>query len=145
MVLKLFSLFPFLRLLVNIPAGLAKMPVKRFLVLTFLGNLLFHAGFMYITYESRRPGSPDFFHEGTNEFCYLPGLPYEDYRPVGAGMFVPAGSDMIVSLHYTTTGLAVVDRTRIGFTVSKNAPEMTTPLVSSSSRMPEPQGDSTTP
>ena len=74
------------------------------------------------TEVTRRAGSPDFFHEGTNEFCYLPGLPYEDYRPVDAGMFVPAGSDMIVSLHYTTTGLAVVDRSRIGFTVSQTPP-----------------------
>ena len=36
-------------------------------------------------------------------------------------MFVPAGSDMIVSLHYTATGLAVVDRSRIGFTVDEDA------------------------
>jgi len=70
----------------------------------------------------RRVGSPTVFHEGTNEFCYLPGLPYEDYRPVSAGVFVPAGSDMIVSLHYTATGLAVVDRSRIGFTVAKAPP-----------------------
>ena len=71
---------------------------------------------------TRRAGRPDFFHEGTNEFCYLPGLPYEDYRPVSAGVFVPAGSDMIVSLHYTATGLATVDRSRIGFTVTKATP-----------------------
>ena len=74
------------------------------------------------TEVKRREGSPTVFHEGTNEFCYLPGLPYEDYRPVNAGMLVPAGSDMIVSLHYTATGLAVVDRSRIGFTVTKTPP-----------------------
>jgi hypothetical protein len=74
------------------------------------------------TEVTRRPGRPDFFHEGTNEFCYLPGLPYEDYRPVEAGMFVPAGSDMIVSLHYTATGLATIDKSRIGFTVTKTPP-----------------------
>ena len=74
------------------------------------------------TEEKRRPGRATIVHEGTNEFCYLPGLPYEDYRPVNAGMFVPAGSDMIVSLHYTSTGLAVVDRSRIGFTVTKAPP-----------------------
>lgn len=48
---------PLFRLLVNIPAGLARMPVLRFLILTFIGNLLFHAGFMYVAYESRRPDS----------------------------------------------------------------------------------------
>jgi hypothetical protein len=74
------------------------------------------------TEVKRRAGSPTVFHEGTNEFCYLPGLPFEDYRPVNAGVLVPAGSDMIVSLHYTATGLAVTDRSRIGFTVTKVPP-----------------------
>jgi hypothetical protein len=74
------------------------------------------------TEVKRRAGSPTVFHEGTNEFCYLPGLPYEDYRPVNAGVMVPAGADMIVSLHYTATGLATVDRSRIGFTVTKVPP-----------------------
>lgn len=50
-------LFPVLRLVASIPAGLARMPAIRYVILTFLGNLLFHAGFMYIAYESRRPGS----------------------------------------------------------------------------------------
>ena len=74
------------------------------------------------TEVKRRAGRPTVFHEGTNEFCYLPGLPYEDYRPVNAGVLVPAGSDMIVSLHYTATGLATIDRSRIGFTVAKTPP-----------------------
>jgi len=74
------------------------------------------------TEVKRRTGRPTVYYEGTNEFCYLPGLPYEDYRPVSAGVFVPAGSDMIVSLHYTSTGLATVDRSRIGFTVTKTPP-----------------------
>ena len=86
------------------------------------------------TEVKRREGRPTVYHEGTNEFCYLPGLPYEDYRPVDAGVFVPAGSDMIVSLHYTATGFAVVDRSRIGFTVTK------TPPAKSSSRKTEPRG-----
>jgi hypothetical protein len=68
----------------------------------------------------RPSGSPD---ARNNHFCYLPGLPYEDYRSVGAGMLVPAGTDMHLSLHYTANGLAVVDRTRIGFTVTKVAPK----------------------
>ena len=72
--------------------------------------------------EKRRQGRATVSLMSQNEFCYLPGLPYEDYRPVNAGVFVPAGSDMIVSLHYTATGLAVVDRSRIGFTVTKVPP-----------------------
>src|SRR3989454_1558771 len=60
---------------------------------------------------------------GSNDFCYLPGLTYEDYRPANAGFLVPAGSDIIVNLPYTTNGLAVVDRTKLGFTVTKTPPE----------------------
>jgi mono/diheme cytochrome c family protein len=72
------------------------------------------------TVESRREGKP--LVRGGNEFCYLPGLPYEDYRPMHAGIFVPAGSDILVSVHYTTNGTAVLDRSRIGITVSKTPP-----------------------
>ena len=55
-------------------------------------------------------------------FCYLPGLPYDDYRPVGGGILVPAGSEMVADIHYTTNGLSVVDRTKWGFTVAKVPP-----------------------
>ena len=40
------------------------------------------------------------------DFCYLPGAGYDDYRAWNAGKLVPAGSDIIVSLHYTTNGKA---------------------------------------
>jgi len=72
------------------------------------------------TEEKRRQGRT--ILRGGTEFCYLPGLPYEDYRPANAGVFVPAGSDMTVSIHYTANGLTVIDRSRIGFTVAKAPP-----------------------
>jgi len=56
------------------------------------------------------------------DFCYLPGNAYEDYRGWNAGKLVPAGSDIVVSLHYTTNGNAIVDRTKIGFTIAKTPP-----------------------
>jgi hypothetical protein len=56
------------------------------------------------------------------DFCYLPGNSYDDYRAWNAAKFVPAGSDLVVSLHYTTNGKALVDRTKIGFTVAKTPP-----------------------
>jgi hypothetical protein len=59
---------------------------------------------------------------GNADFCYLPGLPYQDYRPNNAAVFVPAGSDIVLSLHYTSNGLAVTDKTKIGFTVAKTPP-----------------------
>ncbi len=72
------------------------------------------------TVETRQPGRQTI--RGGNQFCYLPGLPYEDYRPVNAGVFVPAGSDIVVSMHYTANGVDLIDKTRIGFTVTKVAP-----------------------
>jgi hypothetical protein len=56
------------------------------------------------------------------DFCYLPGAGYDDYRAWNAGKLIPAGSDIIISAHYTTSGKAVTDRTKIGFTVAKTAP-----------------------
>ena len=57
------------------------------------------------------------------DFCYLPGASYDDYRAWNAGKLVPAGSDIVVSLHYTTNGKAVTDHTKIGFTVAKTPPQ----------------------
>src|ERR1700730_10590637 len=67
-----------------------------------------------------RPGSPTL--RNNNDFCYIPGNSVDDYRPWNAGKLVPTGSDMVVSLHYTTNGKALVDRTKIGFTVAKPPP-----------------------
>jgi membrane protein DedA with SNARE-associated domain len=50
-------LVPLTRVLVNIPAGLAKMKVIRFTLLTAAGLLLYHTGFLWFAYEVRRPGS----------------------------------------------------------------------------------------
>ena len=66
------------------------------------------------------PGSPTI--RNNNDFCYIPGNSVDDYRAWNAGKLVPAGSDIIVSLHYTTNGKAAVDRTKIGFTVAKTPP-----------------------
>lgn len=50
-------LVPLTRILVNIPAGLARMKVVRFLLLSAAGLLVYHAAFMWFAYEVRRPGS----------------------------------------------------------------------------------------
>jgi hypothetical protein len=68
----------------------------------------------------RRTGRPVL--RDINQFCFLPGLQYEDFRDVNAGFFVPAGSDLTVNVHYTTSGLAITDRAKIGFTVAKTRP-----------------------
>lgn len=50
-------LVPLTRVLVNIPAGLARMKVVRFLLLSAVGLLLYHAAFLWFAYEVGRPGS----------------------------------------------------------------------------------------
>ncbi len=50
-------LVPLTRILVSIPAGLARMPLVRFVVLSSIGLVTYHAGFLWITYEANRPGS----------------------------------------------------------------------------------------
>ena len=67
-----------------------------------------------------KPGNPTL--RNNSDFCYIPGNSVDDYRPWNAGKLVPAGSDMVFSLHYTTNGKAVVDRTKIGFTIAKAPP-----------------------
>jgi hypothetical protein len=66
------------------------------------------------------PGRPTL--RVSNDFCFIPGNSVDDYRGWNAGKLVPAGSDIIFSMHYTTNGKATVDRTRIGFTVAKTPP-----------------------
>jgi membrane protein DedA with SNARE-associated domain len=50
-------LIPLTRILVNIPAGLARMKAVRFIVLTAIGLLLYHAAFLWFAFEVNRPGS----------------------------------------------------------------------------------------
>lgn len=53
---------------------------------------------------------------------YIPGRPAKQVPP-GYGMLVPAGSDLVFQLHYTTSGKAVRDRTKVGFVFAKQLPE----------------------
>jgi hypothetical protein len=62
---------------------------------------------------------------GTNglEDCYLPGMISADYRIHNAAKLIPAGSDIMINLHYTPNGVAVTDHVQIGFTVAGQPPE----------------------
>ena len=55
--------------------------------------------------------------------CYVPGYVAIDFRPLNAAKFVPAGSDILLNLHYTPNGKAVTDHVRLGFTVAKEPPQ----------------------
>jgi hypothetical protein len=52
---------------------------------------------------------------------YAPGRPSKQV-PDGYAMLIPAGSDLVFQLHYTTNGKASTDVTRIGFVFSKQLP-----------------------
>jgi hypothetical protein len=53
---------------------------------------------------------------------YIPGRPARQVPP-GYGMLVPAGSDLVFQMHYTTNGKPARDRTKVGFVFATRAPE----------------------
>lgn len=63
-------------------------------------------------------------HETTSDLLlvYAPGSS-PDQWPGGMAKFVPAGSDLIFQMHYTTNGTAAQDQTGIGIVFSKTPPK----------------------
>ena len=53
---------------------------------------------------------------------FSPGRPAKQV-PDGYAMLIPAGSDLVFQLHYTTNGKATTDVTRIGFVYAKSTPQ----------------------
>ena len=51
-----------------------------------------------------------------------PNMPGEVYEP-GVARKLPAGSDIILQMHYTTNGAATVDRTSVGVIYAKEPPK----------------------
>jgi hypothetical protein len=52
---------------------------------------------------------------------YAPGSSPDEW-PADIAKFIPAGSDLVFQMHYTTNGHAASDRTRIGLIFSKHPP-----------------------
>ena len=52
---------------------------------------------------------------------FVPGRPAKRVPP-GYAMLIPAGSDLVFQLHYTTNGKAAADQTRVGFVYAKTPP-----------------------
>ena len=52
---------------------------------------------------------------------YTPGNSYDEWAP-GIAKRIKAGSDLVLQMHYTATGKATDDRTRIGMVFSKEPP-----------------------
>lgn len=63
-------------------------------------------------------------HETTSDLLlvYAPGSS-PDQWPDGMAKFIPAGSDLVFQMHYTTNGTAAEDQTCIGMVFSKTAPK----------------------
>jgi hypothetical protein len=66
------------------------------------------------------PGRSTLGSGGT--MCYVPGLSTHDYRLHDAAKFVPAGTDIVITFHYQTVGKPLVDRTKIGLTMTRQPP-----------------------
>ena len=62
-------------------------------------------------------------HETTSDLLlvYAPGSAPDEW-PNGMAKFVPAGSDLVFQMHYTTNGTAAADQTSIGMVFAKTAP-----------------------
>ena len=63
------------------------------------------------------------FNPGGVEGCYVPGLQVTDYRAFNAAKLVPANTDIVFQLHYTTIGTAMTDKPEVGFTIAKEPPQ----------------------
>jgi len=55
---------------------------------------------------------------------YTPGNSYEEWGP-GVAKKIPAGSDLVLQMHYTANGTSASDRTSIGVIYAKQPPKKT--------------------
>jgi hypothetical protein len=73
---------------------------------------------------------------------YTPGNSYDQWPP-GVAKRIRAGSDLVLQVHYTATGAATEDRTRIGIVFAKEPPKQAVlSLQMSNDRFVIPPGDS---
>jgi hypothetical protein len=73
---------------------------------------------------------------------YTPGNSYDQW-PAGIAKRIQAGSDLVLQMHYTPSGQAVEDRTRIGVVFAKEAPKQAVlSLQMSNDRFVIPPGES---
>ena len=54
---------------------------------------------------------------------FNPGLGAQSFDVNGSAKFVPKGSDLVFELHYTTSGQATQDASKIGLVLAKNPPQ----------------------
>jgi hypothetical protein len=73
-----------------------------------------------------------------------PGLDMETFDVDGAAKFIPKGSDVVFSIHYTASGKPATDRSKVGFELAKAPPRSRYEINESlaTSRFVIPAGDS---
>jgi hypothetical protein len=73
---------------------------------------------------------------------YTPGNSYDQW-PAGIAKRIKAGSDLVLQMHYTASGRAIQDRTRVGLVFAKEPPkQVVLSLQMSNDRFVIPPGDS---
>jgi hypothetical protein len=55
--------------------------------------------------------------------CYVPGRELSDFRPLQAGVLIPAGYDVSWTIHYTPNGTELTDRPEVGLTIASQPPQ----------------------
>jgi hypothetical protein len=109
---------------VTVPSGLARNTwVTSIEVLPGDPAVLHHAGVFVMPHAADKPvtdGPPP----GISALValYVPGFRAMDYRVQHAAQLIPAGTDLVIQLHYTPNGKETIDVTRIGFTLTKEPP-----------------------
>jgi hypothetical protein len=76
--------------------------------------------------SERRPNAdPQRQATSGNEFlvAYVPGIQPQNFEPGDSAKLIPAGSDIILQMHYTPNGKADRDVTRVGLVLAKQAPK----------------------
>jgi hypothetical protein len=76
-----------------------------------------------VAYEN---GDPEVGRQGEGTDLlgkFNPGLGGQDFAMFDSAKFVPKGSDIVFSMHYTATGKPATDRSKLGLVFAKKAPK----------------------
>ena len=76
-----------------------------------------------VPYEGRETGRNDPLDGNDILGKFNPGLGSQNFSISGAAKLVPKGSDLVFELHYTATGKATTDRSKLGIVLAKTPPK----------------------
>jgi hypothetical protein len=97
--------------------------------------------FSLVPTPDHRP-NPRSFTTSDLLMVYTPGNSYDQW-PAGIAKRIKAGSDIVLQMHYTASGRAIEDRTRVGVVFAKEQPKQAVlSLQMSNDRFVIPPGDS---